>query len=378
MWHRFLPVFLFVAAPSLAFAQFGGPVAVRTEPVENRDARVGQALVATIEPVTQTTLAAEQAGLVTERTFDDGSTLAEGQVLVRMDTALTKIERDAAQAAADALGAQVEQAKIKSENSQRESNRMKGLFEGKIIPEKEFLDALTLARTDAAEVLVRSAEHAQKKAQVALLDLMIKKSEVRTPLGKGIVAKRYVEVGQWVKQGDPVADVVWMDPVFVRTSVPEAFIGQVKQGEQVTFTLDAVPDKPFTGEINQVLPVADPVSRTFTVKVLVKNPDGLLRPGFFARATIHSRSGRQFLVPKDAVVTAPDGQHVVVAREGKAVVVPVKRGAAEGTKLVVSGELKEGDQVVTRGNETLRGGEDLQIQNPPPAATTQAATPVGG
>lgn len=359
-----------------ALAQFrGGPVAVRVEPVEKRDAQLAQALVATIEPVTQTTLAAEQPGLVTERNFDEGSILEKDAVIVRLDTALLEIELQAARAAADAVAAQVEQANIQATNSQREANRLKGLFESKIIPEKEYLDQVTIARTDAAIIRTRAAELAEKKAEVARLELVIQKSRVTAPMGKGVVAHRYVEVGQWVKQGDPIADMVWMDPVFVRTNVPESLIARVRKGDKVEITLDAVSDQTFTGVIDQILPVADPQSRTFPVKVLVANPEGTLRPGFFARATLLSSSGTpQFMVSKDALVSTPQGAHVVVARDGKAVIVPVKRGAAQGNKTAVTGELLESDQVVVRGNESLRGGEDLQIQNaaankgtPPPA-----------
>ncbi len=369
-----LVVSLVLSAP-VARAQFGGgPVSVRTEAVEKRDVQLSQSLVATIEPVTQTTLAAEQPGLVVERSFDEGSVLAKDAVLVRMDTALLKIQREAAQAAADALAAEVDQEKLRAENALRESNRLKGLFEGKIIPEKEFLDQLTIAKTAAAGVKARAAEQAEKQAEVSRLDLMIKKSDVRVTLGNGVVARRYVEVGQWVKQGDPVADVVWTDPVFVRTNVPENLIARVKKGEEVRFSLDAIGDRVFVGKVDQILPVGDPASRTFPVKVLVPNPEGLLRPGFFARAMLLSAGGAgQFLVPKDAIVAGPQGQHVVVARDGKAVVVPVKRGPGGGAKASVVGELRENDRVVVRGNEALRGGEALMDPaagppGPPPAA----------
>jgi RND family efflux transporter MFP subunit len=361
-----------------SFAQFGGPVAVRVEPVERRTWEVTQPLVASVEPVTQTTLAAEQPGLVVARMFDDGSRIGKDHVLVRMDVALLKLEREAAEAGRQALAGAVEQAKVRAENSQREADRLKGLLQLKNAPEKEFRDALTIARVDQAFVTIRTAELGQKRAEVARLDEMIRKAEVRCPFADGVVAKRYVEVGQWIKQGDPVADVVILDPVFVRANVPEYVIAKVKKGDEARVTFDALGAKVFTGTVDQIIPTADVNSRTFPVKILLKNPDHVIQPGFFARATVLARGdSKQFVVPKDAVIAAGEKSHVVAVRDGKAVVVPVVRVGAEAGKVAVTGALEERDTVVTRGNESLRGGEPLMVQNaaPPPSSAPAGATP---
>jgi RND family efflux transporter MFP subunit len=350
-----------------ALAQFGGPVAVRAAPVERRAWQVTQPLVAAVEAVTQTTLAAEQAGLVVERKFDEGSTVGKDQVLVRMDVELLKIQREAAEAARQSLAGMVEQAKVRAENSQREAERLRGLLSSRNTSDKEYRDALTTSRVDAAGVTVRSAEMSEKKAEVDRLDATIRKSVVRAPLGDGVVTRRYVEVGQWIKQGDPVADVVWLDPVFVRAYVPEYAIGKVKKGDEARVTFDALGDKAFTGTVDQIIPTADPNSRAFPVKILLRNPEKTIQPGFFARAAILAKGDeKQFVVPKDAVISGAEGSRVVAVRQGKAVFVPVTRGAAEGGKVAVTGQLEESDLVVTRGNENLRGGETLMVEGQPP------------
>jgi RND family efflux transporter MFP subunit len=364
---------LCAAIAGTALAQFGGPVNVRVEPVQRRAWEVTQPLVATVEPVTQTTLAAEQPGLVTERLFDEGSRTRKDQVLVRMDTELLKLDRAAVEAARLALEGSLEQSKVRAENSRAEEQRLKGLQDARSAAAgREYRDALTLARIDTTMVAVRTAELAQKKAEVDRLDAAIRKSEVRCPLGEGVVAKRYVEVGQWVKQGDPVADVVWLDPVFVRANVPEYVIPKIKQGDPARVNFDALGEKEFTGTIEQIIPTADPASRTFPVKILLKNPDFVIRPGFFARATLLGKSDTpQFVVPNDAVVNSPRGAHVVAARDGKATLVPVKALGAEPDRTYVTGDLKDTDRVVTRGNESLRGGEPLQIEGMVEAAKTK-------
>jgi RND family efflux transporter MFP subunit len=231
---------------------------------------------------------------------------------------------------------------------------------------REYRDALTTARIDTTMVAVRTAELAQKRAEVQRLDAQIRKSEVRAPLGDCIVAKRYVEVGQWVKQGDPVADVVQLDPLFVRVNVPEGLVARLKRGDESQVTFDALGGQSFKGKIDQIIPLADPNSRTFPVKILLPNPELKILPGFFGRATITGQGqGQVFIVPRDAIATSGGKHQVIAARGGKAVAVPVTIGQGVGDKVSVTGELTEKDVVVVRGNETLRGGEDLIVQNAP-------------
>ena len=369
---------VFASVAGSASAQFGGPVAVRVAPVERRAAEVTQPLVASVEAVTQTTLAAEQPGLVVERMFDEGARTTKDGVLLRLDVELLKLERDAAEASRQALEGAVEQAKVRAENSRTEEQRLRALRETRgAAADREYRDALTQARVDTTMVAVRTAELAHRKGEVARFDAMIRKSEIRSPLEGGVVAKRYVEVGQWVKQGDPVADVVLLDPVFVRVNVSEALLSRIKVGDEAKVTFDALGGQPLAGKIEQIIPVADASSRTFPVKILLPNPDLRVSPGFFGRAVIigHSR-GTTFLVPRDAVSTAAGRHRVIAARGGKAVPVAVQIDAGFGERVAVTGELADGDLVVVRGNEALRGGEDLIVQNPPPAtqAQTQAKT----
>lgn len=357
--------------PAAALAQFGGaPVSVVTAPVERRPVRLTQPLVASVEPVTRTTLAAEQPGLVAERSFDEGQRIEKGQVLARMKTDTLEAMRDAAEAARVSAEASVARAEAEAALAAARAKRMQRLAASNAGNEDELSLALTTEKTAAAEVNVRKATLAEKSADVERLTLMIEESKVVSPIA-GVVSKRNVEVGQWVKQGDPVADVVQFDPLFVRVNVPEEVIARVQPGDEARVTIDALGGKQFVGKVDQVLPEADPGSRTFAVKILLPNPDHRIRPGFFARASLTSSSDAALVVPRDAVVTRAGGEaHVVVLREGKAVVVPVTRGPAEGEKTVVvpttEGALKADDQVVVRGNEALRGGEMLMAAGGPP------------
>jgi HlyD family secretion protein len=370
--------FVAVAAvlfPVVALAQ-QEPKTVDAAPVQRRAVELTQPLVASVEPVTRSTLAAELPGLVAERSFDEGQFIEKGAVLARMKTDLLQAQLNAADAARATADANVAMARAEAENAAKELERNKQLIETQVGSDKEYRDAATKARVAESMVKSRAAEVDEKKAEVARLKLMIDKSQVLSPV-PGVIAKRHVEVGQWVKEGDPVADVVQLDPLWVRVSVPERVLPRLAKGDEAKVRIDALDGQEFTAKVDQILPEADPGSRTFQVKLSLPNPDGKVRPGFFARATLLSKSDSQLVVPKDAIVNRGADAHVVAIRDGKAVVVPVKRGAAEGSMIAVTGELKESDQVVTRGNEALMGGEPLLVRPPAPSAPTSVPAPAG-
>lgn len=371
---------LFLFSSSVAVAQMG-PAAVAVAPVEKRPLELTQPLVASVEPVTRTILAAEQEGLVSERLFDEGQRVEKGAVLVRMNTDLVKIQRDAAQAALESAQGVLEQAKAEQDRAKRELERNRSLYETNVAPEKEFLDAQTAERVANATVAIETAHVAEQKAEVDRLDTILRKSEVRSPLD-GVIARRHVEVGQAVRQWDPVAELVQLDPLFVRVYVPEQVISQVRVGEVAHVTIDALGGQTLDGKIEQVLPEADPGSRTFPVKILLPNEQMNVRPGFFARVTLLSRQIEDaVVVPKNAVVTQGQASRVVIAANGQAQVVPVQLLASDGEHFAIKplqGEIKAGDLVVVRGNEMLQPGMPLQVLNSAPGGGAGGAGGAGG
>jgi multidrug efflux system membrane fusion protein len=373
----FVSLLVLLFAPAACLAQMG-PTAVTVAPVQKRQVALTQPLVASVEPVTKTTLAAEQGGLVAERLFDEGQVVQAGQVLIKMKTDLLEAELATAEAARVSAEATVTRSQAQLENAANKLARMVRISETAASGE-ELRDAATEEKVRKADVAVQKATLNEKAAAVARLKLMIDKLQVKAPVA-GMVARRHVEVGQWVKQGDPVADLVKLDPLWVKVMVPESVIARVQPGDEAPVAIDALKGRKFTAVVDQVLPEADPLSRTFAVKLVVKNPEGRVRPGFFARATLMGRSDAELVVPKDAVVPRGTDAHVIAARAGKAVVVPVTRGPGEGDTVAVTplkpGDLTDQDVVVIRGNEQIRGGEPLIILGPPavPGPTTAPAT----
>lgn len=377
---RFAVVASFLLSVSPAIAQMG-PVTVVVAPVVRQPVELTEQLVATVEPVTRTTVASEQEGIVSERLFDEGEHVERGQVLAKINTDILQQQHDAAAASLKAAENELASAKLWAENYAKERHRLDDLIKNKAIPEKAYDEAVTQDLTAQSTVAIREADVAERKAELANLRLQLEKSQVKSPIS-GVVASRNVEAGQWLEKGSAVADIVQLDPLFVRVAVPEAIVPHTERGAKAKVIIDALNNAVLEGVVDQILPEADPNTRTVPVKLKLDNPKLTIRPGFFARATLLARDQASLLVPKDAVVPGDEGSRVVVVRElmsppgappgtpasGKSAIVPVTRMHGIGNNVFVKGDLQENDLVIIRGNEALRGGEDLMILNPPAAA----------
>ena len=135
----------------------------------------------------------------------------------------------------------------------------------------------------------------------ASYDLATKKfndAVVRAPIA-GMVSDRPVQVGEYISERTPVATIVQVNPLKLRTGVQEKHAGVVQAGQPVQFRVESFGDAVFTGKVAYVSPALDPTMRTFTIEALVDNSDYRLKPGFFAKGVIFTRRD-------DGVLAVPD------------------------------------------------------------------------
>jgi HlyD family secretion protein len=239
----------------------------------------------------------------------------------------------------------------------------------------------------------RKEQIAQARAQVGMQEATAER--LKDQLSKhtivsrfdGYVTKEHSEVGQWVKQGDPVAEVVALDEVEIVAYVVEQHVPHVRVGMQVIVDVPAISGQRFSGVVSEIVPQADVQARTFPVKIRVENQFTdkvpLLKSGMYARVSLPT-GGLQTatLVSKDALVLG-GAQPVVFVVEGatengqagKVVPVPVQVGVADGGMIQVTGPIKAGQLVVVQGNERLRPGQDVAIQIAENAVTAAALPP---
>ncbi len=379
------------------------PVAVKVAPVESAAIPEEVSFIGTIEPNIATTVAALVTGRVAAADFREGDAVAAGKtILLQVDRGGREIalrEREAAVARAKKQWEKVREGSRSEEVAQRlagakeqeailqraerDFERAKRLHDNQLISLAEFQKiesdyvaarekygsaraALKLTRSGARaeDIAMAEAEHDEARARLDAVAYEIEKSTLLAPVS-GFIVKKHVDVGDWVNAGEPVADLVDLDPVFAAGPVGERKIARLRTGLPATVLLDAFPGEVFSGEVAHIIPQADTRSRSFPVKVRLSNTQGRLKAGMLARTVVMVASGEPgVLVPKDAVVRRGPDEVVFVVSNGQAKAVKVSTGRGYGTLLEIArGDLEPGQQVVTLGNEGLRDGAAVQLDN---------------
>jgi RND family efflux transporter MFP subunit len=221
-------------------------------------------------------------------------------------------------------------------------------------------------KTEQARAQVEAAQ-----AEVERLSEQYERHSMFAPFD-GFVTAEHTEIGQWVMQGDPVAEIIELASVDVSIAVLEDYIANLNTTIVGTVEVPSLPGQQFQGRIAIINPQADPRARTFPVKVRVENQfsetgEPLLKAGAFARVTLPiGQPAPRTLVPKDAIVLGGQSPIVYVASgpEGTAAVrpVPVTLQGGVGLWMSVEGAVKAGDVVVVEGNERIRPGQEVRTE----------------
>jgi membrane fusion protein (multidrug efflux system) len=143
----------------------------------------------------------------------------------------------------------------------------------------------------------------------------------------------------------------------------ERFVPLVKPGLEVRLTVEAAPGKTYTGRITRVAPALDETSRTLLVEAEVANPDGALRPGYFAHVEVSLGQDRALFVPTSAVVRYAGVERLFVVRDGVAHSVEVTTGTVLGDQIEIAKGLKPGDQVVISDVDRLADGLPVRARS---------------
>jgi membrane fusion protein (multidrug efflux system) len=203
------------------------------------------------------------------------------------------------------------------------------------------------------------------RAELGVAERAVRDANVRAPFS-GWIARRDVSRGEYVRTGQPLFELVALDPIEVEFSVSERDSARVAVGQGVEVRVAPFPDESFRGEVTVISPTLDPKTRTLRVKARIANADGRLRPGLFARADLGvARREGALLVPEEAVLQRADGEVVfVVTPEDTARRVVVKTGLQrEGQVEIVQGVGAQ-DRVVVRGHAALVDGAPVSQHVP--------------
>lgn len=317
----------------------------------------------TIEPVTSVTVGTQVSGIVSKLFVDYNSVVKKGQVIAELDKTN--------------LMSQLNTAKTQLATAQSQLNyqtanykRYKTLFEKGLVAADDF-DNAKLSYTQAKEQVASAKEEVQR-AQTNL-----GYATITSPID-GVVLSKSVEEGQTVAASFSTPELFTiaqdLTNMQVVADVDEADIGDVKEGERVTFTVDAYPDDTFEGEVNQVRQKATTTNNVVTYEVVISAPnaDLKLKPGLTANVTIYTAERKGVLsVPSKAlrftpqketvgkmkIVDVANAKNKVWTIEGNSIVAhKVNIGMTDGTNTQIVGGIAEGTKVITGLN--VMGGEE--------------------
>jgi membrane fusion protein, heavy metal efflux system len=302
------------------------------------------------------------AGRVTKVLARPGDSVVKGQPLFVIEAA------DNVQAQNDFIAAMTAMNKAKSalDLAQLQGTRAKDLFEGKAVPLKDYQQSQ--ATLIQAENDMRSSQTAMEAARNKLRILGLTDEDIATFQEKrrinpettifapiaGTVVQRKIGPGQYVNAGasDPVYVIGDLSTVWMTAFVRETDSANISVGQEVTFNVLALPGRTLPARLNYVATAIDPATRRLLVRATIDNKKGLLKPEMFANVTIYSANDHPAVgVPKQALIYEGDQVRIWVAREDKSIELrQIKPGLTNGDLVEVVGNLRPGEQIVTKGS----------------------------
>lgn len=373
-------------------------VGFRTEAVKKGDLRAAVTATGTVSAVTTVLVGTQVSGTIKEIFVDFNSPVKKGQLLAQIDPALS--EAKVAQARANLLSAQanLEKGKVALQDARRTLERNRSLFARNFIAAGDRDASETAMLSAAAQVDVAGAQVEQSRAALKQEETNLMYTRILSPVN-GTVISRNVDIGQTVAASfqTPTLFSIAQDltRMQIDTNVDEADIGRIRVGQTVQFTVDAYPDVLFPGRVSEIRNAPTTIQNVVTYDVVVKvaNPEFKLKPGMTANVSIITDALQGVLkVPNAALrfkwteekasagkkggtaqaargAGRADGagsQGVWILEGGKPQRVPVKLGISDGNDTaVLSGRLKEGDQVIVDASTASKNGGAPRRFGPP-------------
>lgn len=289
-------------------------------------------LPAAVEPWEEITLGAEIEGKVEWIGRKEGEQVEKGELLLKIDIEVLKTAAENAEThyrlALDKL------------------TRREKLFTQHVISQEMF---------DEARAGKDTALNALEMARINLA-----KGHISVPID-GYLNKLYIDEGEFIRHGDPVADLIQIDPVRIIAGVPEMDVPYVKQDKEVKVVIDALDGLVLSGRIYFVSFKADD-TRTFPVKAVVKNENQKIKPGMIARMTIVRKvAPKSMVVPLYSIMERAGERVVFVEEEGMAKLRKIEFGIISSDRVQITRGLKFGENLIIKGQRELEDGDKVKV-----------------
>ncbi len=354
--------------PATAPKTDGGPPKIEVYELSKGDVaaieagalRVNLPLSGSLTPLAQATVKSKASGVVVEAALQEGSSVAAGQVLARIDQADPAARVAQQQATLDEAQARLALATKNNANSL-------ALLKQNYISQSSY--DTTHNSVELAQASVKAAQ-----AQLALARNALADTVIRSPL-TGVISKRHVQMGEKLSPDMPVYSIVDLRNLTLEAQVPASEVPRVKVGQEVQFRVDGYGTRAFSGTVARINPSAEAGSRSMLVYISVLNSDSALRAGMFAKGSITTeKSAVRPLMPL-AALRRENNQDVVYKIDGNKVVAQTVsiglRNDDDGMVEVING-LKHGERVMLARLDGVKPGSKVKITDPGAAVAADA------
>jgi RND family efflux transporter MFP subunit len=339
----------------------------------------GVEVVGSLAADEEVVVSAQAAGELAQLNVDFGSYVAEGQIIALIDQRDAKLKVEQAEATLKQTIARlgmregerydahqntdVRVAKASLDWAKMDLDRSARLVENGDISRSVYDQAVinhssAQARYQAALDAVNQqlALLEQQRAALALAKKAITDTVVRAPIS-GAVKEKSASRGTYLPVNGKIVTIVKINPLRLRADIPEYAAGTVRTGQTMTLTVEAFPDRTFTGRVVRIGPSLNEQTRALTVEAEVANPGRMLRPGMFAKSQlITSKDAPAVMVPQRAVVNVAGLSKVFVIENGRAVERIVKTGTNDGELVEVMEGVNDGELVALNNLDKLQTG----------------------
>lgn len=323
-------------------------VLINTAKAELRQVERSVSFVGELQAEAEAVVKAEVKGKVLEIYKNLGEAVKKGELIARLDSEEYKISNEQATQG-------LKEAQSKYELARLNRDRADGLFKKGLISERESDEARE--SLNGLEATVKERQAALKMATKRLRD-----TDIVAPFS-GVIKERFVNVGDYVDDKSAVASVVALSPLKLKASVPEWASGALRKGMKVFVKVEAYPGKFFEGSVARVSPSLDPKTRTLPIEAAFSNKDEILKPGFFAKGKVVTKTAdNAVFVPEEALIAFAGIKKVFIIENSEASERIVKVGERLENLLEITEGVKEGEVIATSSLNKISTGVKVEVK----------------
>lgn len=332
---------------------------VETQKIEKQNFTLKTTLTGKIEPIQEASISPKVPGKIEKVNVEIGDYVKQGDILFKLEQEDSQLHVDQAQASYELALANLKKTQEQTNNAVENYNRMKALYEQKVISKQQFETAelnASATNLDIVKAQVKQSEIALQTANKAFADAI-----VTSPIS-GFVTFVNVNKGEFASNTAPAVTIANINPVQIKTSVSEYLINKFHKGDSVDVLIKSARSTPFKGKISALSPAPAKNTMTYPMKVTIDNNDSIVKPGMFAEISIISDKRENVLsVPSQSVVIKDGNPTIFVIKNNKAQIKYVTLGLDNGEMVEIKSGLQAGEIIVIKGQNYLENGDNIKV-----------------